>query len=222
MLFAVGKPVRSVYFPESGVASLLAASIDGVGVEVATVGREGMIGLPVFLGSTTSATQAVMQIPGEVWVIDVPSFRRHLRSSEALRNMLNLYTQALFTLVAQSSLCNRLHSIRERCNRWLLTTHDRVDSDSFPLTHEFLARMLGVRRASVSEVAARLQSERLITYRRGTVRIVNRRAMERASCECYRIVRGEFDRLLDGKPQDPFIRTIQRRARDGKILGPPR
>jgi hypothetical protein len=138
-----------------------------------------------------------------------------------LTALLHRYTQALFTQVAQASACNRLHQIRQRCARWLLQTHDRVGDDEFPLTQDFLAQMLGVRRASVSEVASAMQKAGLIEYRYGRVRIADRAALEQAACECYRIIVNEYDRLLEGRsvgsPLDGLVTS------DGKqtTVGPP-
>ncbi|WNG34939.1 Crp/Fnr family transcriptional regulator [Archangium violaceum] len=198
LLFEVDAPIEHVYFPENLVVSILAVMPDGSAVEVATAGREGMVGLPVFLGSESMSAQAFVQVPGHAWRMSAGALREHSQRSEKLRAVLERYTQALFTQVSQGSACNRLHSIEERCARWLLMTQDRVGASKFPLTQQFLSQMLGVRRAGVSEVASTLQSEGLIRYSRGHVTIVDRERLEAAACECYGIIRREFDRLLDG------------------------
>ena len=199
ILFEVDVPIQHVFFPEDAVISILGVMPDGSAVEVATAGREGMVGLPVFLGSTSAFAQAFAQVPGHAWRMSAGALREHSqRSGGALRALLERYTQALFTQVSQGSACNRLHSLEERCARWLLMTRDRVGADAFPLTQQFLSQMLGVRRAGVSEVASTLQDEGLIRYSRGTLRILDPKGLEASACECYGIIRREFDRLLDG------------------------
>jgi CRP-like cAMP-binding protein len=185
-----------VYFPLTTVNSILVSMEDGSQVEVATVGNEGMIGLPIFLGSDTMQTISIVQVPGETLRMPADTFKEAVRSLEPLRNVLQRYTQALFMLVAQSVACNRMHDIAQRCARWLLMTHDRVQTERFPVTQEFLSDMLGVRRASVSEVASTLQREGLIQYSRGIITVLDRSGLEARSCECYRIVRQEFERSL--------------------------
>lgn len=190
-----GGPIPYVYFPQTGVFFLITVLSDGAAVEFATVGCEGMVGLPLFLGRETMPSRALCQVEGQSQRLPAAAFRETVRRSEPLAALLRRYTQALMIQVAQSVACNRLHSIDERCARWLLMTHDRVGADQFALTQEFLAQMLGVRRPSVSTVASRLQRAGLIRYRRGRITVVDRKGLEAAACECYRIVRAEFDRL---------------------------
>lgn len=189
-------PIEYVYFPNHGVVSLLNLMEDGTAVEIATVGNEGMVGIPVFLGADTIPGKAFSQIPGTAMRMKADVFKEKVNQGNPLHNLLQRYTQALFNQVAQSVACNRLHSIEERCCRWLLMTRDRVESDEFPLTQEFLSLMLGVRRPSVSVVAAILQKAGLIRYSRGKITILDREGLEAATCECYRIVKDEFNRLL--------------------------
>jgi CRP-like cAMP-binding protein len=190
------RPITHVYFILSGVGSMLALAEDGGTIEVATVGNEGMVGLPAFLGAETAPFHTIMQVPGDALRLGVEAFRNHIRDDPEMTLVLHRYTQALISQIAQNSACNRLHSSEERCARWLLLTHDRTGTDQFPLTHEFLAQMLGVRRATVTEVAGALQAAGVIEYSRGIVRVVNRKGLEDTSCECYGIVKAEFDRLL--------------------------
>jgi len=199
VLFEPNRPIEHVYFVESGVASLVSLAADGSAVETATVGHEGMVGLPVFLNAVSMAGQAFVQIPGEGYRLAAPDLREEVRRGSELAEMLGRYTQALFTLLAQTSACNRKHPVVERCARWLLLSHDRVGADTFELTHLFLSQMLGVRRASVTEAAGALQRAGLIDYRRGRMTILDRPGLEAASCECYAIVRAEFARLLEGR-----------------------
>src|SRR5919109_1303255 len=195
-LYEVGRPIEHVYFPQSGVLSLVTVLENGRVVEVATVGKEGMVGLPVFLGARSIPGRAFSQIPGESLRVDSEVFRKQMRLHGALHDLLHRYAQALFNQITWSVACLREHSIEQRCARWLLMTRDRVGGNQFPITQEFLAMMLGVRRASVSEVASRLQRNGLINYVRGMMTIVNRRRLEKKSCECYRIVRDEYRRLV--------------------------
>jgi CRP-like cAMP-binding protein len=199
LAFDVDVPIQHVYFPESCVISVVAVTTDGSAVETATVGWEGMVGLPVFLGVESTPAQAFCQIPGEALRLDSGMLQREVARGGELRAILNRYTQAHFTQVAQASACNRVHTMRQRCARWLLQTHDRVGSDEFPLTQRFLSQMLGVRRATVTEAARSLQQVGLITYVHGRVTVRDRRGLERVSCECYAIIRREFERLLDGR-----------------------
>lgn len=193
-------PISHVYFIESGVASIVARMNDGEGVEVATVGNEGMIGLPAFLGAVATPEQAFMQVPGGALRMATDAFRREITPGCPLHALLQRYTQTLMIQMAQGVACNRLHAIEQRCSRWLLMTSDRVHDDTFLLTQEFLAQMLGVRRASVSEVAGGLQNDGLITYTRGVITILDRMGLEAHSCECYFIIRDEFERMLGASP----------------------
>jgi CRP-like cAMP-binding protein len=187
---------KHVYFPETGVASILTVLKDGTETEVASVGYEGVIGLPVFFGAKASSRKAVYQISGTAYRIDAATVEKETRAGGPLTKMMSLYSQALFTQLAQAATCNRLHTIEQRCCCWLLLTLDRVIGNEFDLTHEFLSEMLGARRAGVTVVAGKLQRKGLIRYRRGRVTIRNRKGLEKAACECYRTVKSEFDRLL--------------------------
>jgi CRP-like cAMP-binding protein len=196
VFFEPDKPIEFVHFPISCVASVLNLMEDGGIVEVGTIGNEGMVGLPVIWGGRAEPHQCVCQVPGESLRIPAAAFVAELSSNVGLRRNVNLYAQAYYTQVAQSTACNRRHPVEMRLARWLLMTHDRLDGDTLNLTQEFIADMLGVRRASVSVVAAVLQQAGMIRYRRGVVQILNREALEEASCECYGVVRAEFQRLL--------------------------
>jgi CRP-like cAMP-binding protein len=202
-IYREDEPIESVYFPLDGVLSLVSQLQDGRAIEVATIGNEGMAGLPVFLQATlTSAHMAFSQIPGQALRMPAARFSDFLASSRnaGLRVALNRYTQALMSMIARAVACNAVHSVQQRACRWLLTTHDRVGADEFVLTQEFLSQMLGVTRASVNEVARELQGAGAIDYTRGRVTILDRGQLESRSCECYEVVRREFDRLL-GPPK---------------------
>ena len=176
--------------------SLVTYLEDGPSVEIATVGREGMVGISLFLETATVAWRAFGQVPGKALRIRAETFREEVDRNGALVRLLKRYTQALLSQVAQSSACNCVHTIEQRCARWLLQTHDRVGSDHYPLTQEFLAQMLGMRRSSVSQAAGGLQKAGLIRYVRGRITVLDRAGLEAASCECYAIIRREFERLL--------------------------
>jgi CRP-like cAMP-binding protein len=189
--------IHSVYFPRTCVLSLLTPLSDEQPVEAATVGREGMAGTPVVLGVRVTNLQAITQVSGLAARLDAERFTGHLRQADgALFSLLLRYTQALHEQTAQSVACNRRHAIEERCARWLLMTQDRVGTDQFGLTQDFLAFMLGVRRASVTVAAGMLQQAGLIRYHRGRITIVDRSGLEAASCECYEVVRRKYEQLL--------------------------
>lgn len=197
VLFEVAQPIRRVWFPISGVMSLITVAAEGAAVEVATVGNEGMMGLPVFLSTGSFGNmRGVVKLPGESLAIEKQDFEDECRPAGPLHSAMEAYAHALFTQASQEAACNRLHSVLQRTGRWLLMTHDRVGTDRFRLTQEFLAGMLGVRRASVTEAAGALQRAGAIGYRRGDLTIVDRAALERAACECYAIVRAEYERVL--------------------------
>ncbi|MDP9475804.1 MAG: Crp/Fnr family transcriptional regulator [Actinomycetota bacterium] len=195
LLVGAGEPIGHVWFPVDSVCSVVATMEDGQVVEVGTIGNEGMVGLPVFLGRESVPLDTFCQVPGEAVRMRSEVLRTEVGPGDKLHGLLQRYTEATFVFAAQSSACNRLHSVGQRCARWLLHTHDRVGGDEFPLTQGFLAQMLGVRRASVSGVAGDFQRAGLISYSRGTIRVLDRIGLEGRSCECYRVIREEFDCL---------------------------
>ena len=198
VLLERGQPIDAVYFPQSAVVSILAVMDGRPGVEVATVGNEGMVGVPLFLGSRTAPVRELcqVQVSGVLLRMDAGTFRDEMEAGGALHGLMQRYAQAFFSQLSQQVACNSLHSIEERCSRWLLMTRDRVGSDEFPLTQEFLSQMLGVRRASVTLAVGLLQKAGFIRYRRRWMTVVDRDGLEASSCECYGVVRAEFDRLL--------------------------
>ncbi len=190
------KPFQHVYFIDTGVASVV-NQIGGGMIEVGTVGNEGMAGLSVFLDADTIPSRTFIQVAGTGRRMDAHTFAAGADERPVLRRMLHRYTQAFLTQVSQTAACNRAHELNQRCARWLLMTHDRMDGvDSFVLTHEFLSFMLGVRRAGVTVAAGMLQKAGLIRYSRGRITVLDRSGLEAASCECYGIVRSHFERLL--------------------------
>ena len=195
-LYRAHKPIGSVYFIETGVGSLVNTMANGEAAEVGTIGNEGVVGLPLVLGDDRTPTSVYVQVPGTGLRMTAALFNKELGRSASMRTVMLHYSHAFFNQVAQSAACNQFHSIQQRCCRWLLMTHDRMQSDQFLLTQEFLAMMLGVQRTGVTAAAGALQRAGLIRYRRGQVTILNRRALERRSCECYGVSKREFDRLL--------------------------
>jgi CRP-like cAMP-binding protein len=196
VLYEPRSPIDHAYVPARGVVSAIILMEDGGAIEVATVGNEGMVGLPVFLGGVTSFNQVIVQVAGEALRIKGKALEGEASQAGPLRRLLLSYQSAFLAQVLQGLACNGLHTIQQRCCRWLLMTQDRVGADVFPLTHEFLAIMLGVRRASVSEVLEPLQDEGLIRSQRGKITVRDREGLEAACCECYRTINDEFGRLL--------------------------
>ena len=195
-LYRANKPIEYVYFIETGVGSLVNTMRNGAAAEVGTIGNEGVVGLPVVLGDDRAPTSVYVQVPGAGWRMKASVFKKEQALSASMQAVMLRYTHAFFNQVAQSAACNHFHSLDQRCCRWLLMTHDRMQSDKFLLTQEFLAMMLGVQRTGVSAAAGALQKAGLIRYMRGNVTILDRRGLMRRSCECYGISKKEFDRLL--------------------------
>jgi CRP-like cAMP-binding protein len=189
-------PANSVYFPESAVASVLVGLRDGTMIEIGTVGSEGVVGLPVFLGAPSHRFQVIGQVSGDALRMDATRFRHEVDASERLHSILHTYTQAFLVQLAQTVACNRSHPVEARAARWLLTTSDRLGNGEFRLTQELLALMLGVHRPSVSLAAAALKSAGAIAYRRGNIRITDRDLLHSKSCECYEVVQAEFGALF--------------------------
>jgi CRP-like cAMP-binding protein len=199
-LYEPHEPIEYVYFPLDSVVSILAHLEEDNLIEVATVGNEGMVGLPLFLGANTTPGTALSQVPGKALRMPAKNFRRVIESSAPLAKILHRYSHALMVQIAQGNACNRVHSIEERCARWLLLCHDQTGGKVFLLTQEFLGRMLGVRRAGVNLVAASFQRAGFIKYSRGHVSVLNRLGLESASCRCYFIIRDEYERMLENQP----------------------
>jgi CRP-like cAMP-binding protein len=195
-LYGPGEPIAQVYFPLTGVASVIATMADGAMVEAGTIGREGVVGLPAFLDADAGPLATISQVPGAYARLPVGVFRAVAVPGTTLATLLQRFSQALYTLAAISGACNRLHPVAQRCARWLLLTQDRAGTATFALTHEFLGYMLGVRRPTVTLAVAVLQRAGLLTYHRGVVTIRDRPGLEAAACECYASIVGEYTRLL--------------------------
>src|SRR3954462_14907477 len=196
VLHAPGEPIEAIYFPETGWASMLAYLENGDAAEVGLVGYEGMVGLPVLLGADHDDIEAMVQCPGTALRIDAQAFREELERIPAFRTLLLRYALVHHGQVARTAACNGRHHTDQRLARWMLMAHDRSEADEFPMTHEFLSMMLGVRRAGITVAAGTLQKAGLIRYERGRMQVTDRPGLEAASCECYGIARRASDRLL--------------------------
>ena len=191
MLLEAGEEFDHVYFPHSGMLSLLVVLREGKSIEVATVGREGVVGAMAGLGLYKSSVRVVVQLPMATTVIAAAQFRKAVDNSEVVRDLCIRYNEVLLLQARLTAACNAVHPVEARFCRWLLQSADRAESDTVPLTQEFLAEMLGVRRTSVTDVASHIQKLGPITYSRGVIRILNRKALESLSCECYQALQGQ-------------------------------
>jgi CRP-like cAMP-binding protein len=196
ILHAPGEPITAVHFPETGWVSMLATLESGDSAEVGLVGREGMVGLPLLLGTDRSPFEAMVQAEATALRLSADAFQTALEHSIALRTLLLRYTLAFTAQVSQTAACNGRHQIEQRLARWMLMAHDRSEGDSFPMTHEFLSMMLGVRRAGVTVAAGALQRAGLIRYERGRMTVTDRDGLEAGACDCYDQVRREYERLF--------------------------
>jgi CRP-like cAMP-binding protein len=201
IIHRVDEPMRFVYFVESGLCSLMTITRDGQGVEATSIGREGLVGLAVGLGGPSMPVETIVQVSGSALRMSADAFRRERLRDPALRDLIDRYAHMLLVHLLQSAACNRLHNLQERCCRWLLGAHDRLNRSSFPLTQELLATALGVRRPSLSLALRTLQRADLISYRRGQITILNRQGLEEASCECYAVVRRHLEKVLMPTPR---------------------
>ncbi len=190
------KPIEDVYFPLNCVLSVVSLMNDGSQIEIGTIGREGMSAFPLLMGASATANNAYCQVPGNAVRIEANVFRELEATNGGFRQLLDRYLQGYVNMLGQLAACNRLHSIYERCARWLLMSHDRVDYDEIPLTHEYLAMMLGTGRSGVTIAAATLQQAGFIRYAHGKITILDRHGLEGVACECYEVAREQFRGLL--------------------------
>jgi CRP-like cAMP-binding protein len=202
MLYRADQPIEFVYFIETGVGSLVNTMKDGSAAEVGTIGNEGIVGLPIVLGDKQAPTSVYIQVAGNGIKMKASLFQKEMERNTFMRTSMLHYAQAFFNQVSQSAACNTFHPLEQRCCRWLLMTSDRMQSDDFPLTQEFLAMMLGVRRAGVTVAANALKRAGLIEYTRGQIKILDHDGLKRRSCECYGVTKRDFDRLF-GAPRKP-------------------
>jgi CRP-like cAMP-binding protein len=194
-LYEANAPIEFVHFIETGVASLVNTMMNGDAAEVGTIGNEGFVGVPILFGDKEAPTSVYMQVRGDGLKMKANIFRAELHRSIFMQRAMLHYAHAFFNQIAQSAACNTLHLLEQRCCRWLLMTQDRMQSSDFPLTQEFFAMMLGVRRAGITDAANTLKRAGLIDYRRGCVSILDRAGMEKRTCECYAVTKREFDGL---------------------------
>jgi CRP-like cAMP-binding protein len=190
------EPIPFVYFPVNSLLSLVTVMEDGSTVEAGAIGREGMAGLPILLDAGTTPSQTLAQIPGKAVRVKAEIIKKAFDAGGALRHILHRYIHTTIVVGSQTAACNRLHHIEARLCRWLLMSSDGVGSEELSLTQEFLSTMLGVRRAGVSEAASQLMDKGLIRYQRGRIQIVDKKSLETAACECYGVVKAEYDRLF--------------------------
>jgi CRP-like cAMP-binding protein len=194
-VYELNQPITHVYFPLNGILSILSVAGDAM-IEVGEVGSEGMVGIPVFLGSATSPTLCFCQVPGYAARMEVEAFREEVSIRPDFNRLMQSYTLALFNQVSQLAACNRHHDMKQRLARWLLMTHDRAGTDQISLTQEFMAQMLGVRRATATAAAQSLQEAGLIRYRRGLLTILDRPGLAATACDCYRLMVDDFEKLI--------------------------
>lgn len=192
VLHESGDPIEHVYFPDDGLISLLVVMDDETVREIGIVGSEGMLGIAVASGVDTTATRALIQLPGSAMRMKAAALRDELKRGGALPNVLRRYAHALFTQVSQSAACVSSHAVDKRLSRWLMMTHDHAPGDEFEMKHEFMATMLGVTRSVVTRAAGRLQNEKMIRYTRGRVTVLDRGGLEAAACECYAVIKAEY------------------------------
>jgi CRP-like cAMP-binding protein len=195
-LYEPGSQMRHVYFPTTSIVSLLYVMEDGASAEIAIVGNEGVVGVSLFMGGETTTSRAVVQSAGHGYRLKGPLLKHEFFHAGPMQVLLLRYTQALLTQMAQTAVCNRHHSLDQQLCRWLLLSLDRLRSQDLVMTQELIANMLGVRREGVTEAAGNLQRAGLIHYSRGKITVVDRPALEARVCECYQVVKKEFDRLL--------------------------
>ena len=196
VMYESGRPLSHVYFPTTSIVSLLYVMEDGASAEIAVVGNEGVVGISLFMGGETTPSRAVVQSAGQGWRLRSRAVKIEFDRPGPVMHLLLRYTQALITQMAQTAVCNRHHSLDQQLCRWLLLSLDRLHGNELVMTQELIANMLGVRREGVTEAALKLQRRGLIRYARGRITVLDRPGLEASSCECYAVVKKEYDRLL--------------------------
>jgi CRP-like cAMP-binding protein len=211
VLYESGSQLGHVYFPATCIVSLLYVMEDGASAEIAVVGNEGLVGVALFMGGETTPSRAVVQSAGFAYRLAGAQMKQEFNRSGSMQHLMLRYTQALLTQMAQTAVCNRHHSVDQQLCRWLLLSLDRLPSNELAMTQELIANMLGVRREGVTEAAGNLQNAGLIRYSRGRITVLDRDKLEQRVCECYAVVRKEFDRLLPYLP--PRAERVRSTAR---------
>ncbi|MDR3381550.1 Crp/Fnr family transcriptional regulator [Cupriavidus basilensis] len=200
VVYESGDQLGYVYFPTTAIVSLLYVMEDGASAEIAIVGNEGIVGIALFMGGETTPSRAIVQSAGHGYRLSAKVLKQEFTRGGPIQHLLLRYTQALITQMAQTAVCNRHHSIEQQLCRWLLLSIDRLPSNELTMTQELISNMLGVRRSGVTEAALKLQSAGLIRYSHGHIAVLDRPALEKHACECYAVVKREFDRLLPARP----------------------
>ncbi len=196
VIYEAGDKLEYAYFPTTAIISLLYIMEDGGTAEIGIVGNDGVLGVSLFLGGDSTSSRAVLQSAGKMCRIRAKDLRTEFKRGERFQELLLRYTQALMTQISQTAVCNRLHAVEQQLCRWLLLSHDRLDSDKLVMTHDLISNMLGVRREGVTLAAKKLAARNLIKNTRGTIEVLDRQGLEDAACECYAIVNAEYNRLL--------------------------
>jgi CRP-like cAMP-binding protein len=210
VLYESGGQLKHVYFPTNSIVSLLYVMLDGSSAEIAVVGNEGVLGISLFMGGETTPSRAVVQSEGFAYRLQSQLLKQEFHRAGPMMHLLLRYTQALITQMSQTAVCNRHHSVHQQLCRWLLMSLDRLASDQLTMTQELIANMLGVRREGVTEAAGKLRDAGIIQYSRGRIKVLDRRALEEDVCECYAVVKKEFDRLLvDMQPGNALPSILQ-------------
>jgi CRP-like cAMP-binding protein len=204
-VYESGAKQRYVYFPTNSIVSLLYVLADGASAEIAVTGCEGLVGIALFMGGETTPSRAVVQSAGQGYRLRADVLKEAFEKGGELQHLLLRYTQALITQMTQTAVCNRHHAVDQQLCRWLLLSLDRLPSSELVMTQELIANMLGVRREGVTEAAGKLQADGLIDYSRGRIRVLDRRKLEARVCECYSVVKREYDRLLPASAQAPQL-----------------
>ena len=200
VLYESGGQLKHVYFPTNSIVSLLYVMEDGASAEIAVVGNEGVLGISLFMGGETTPSRAVVQSEGVGYRLSAQHLKREFNRAGPMMHLLLRYTQALITQMSQTAVCNRHHSVDQQLCRWLLLSLDRLSSDELTMTQELIANMLGVRREGVTEAAGKLRDAGIIQYSRGHIKVLDRVKLEEHVCECYAVVKKEFERLLSDSP----------------------
>jgi len=213
VIYEPGMELKHVYFPLPGcIISMLCVMADGASAEIAVAGREGMVGIALFMGGDSATSRAVVQSGGQAYQLNGATLKQEFERYTELQHLLLRYTQALIAQTSQTAVCNRHHSVDQQLCRWLLLSLDRLSNNELNMTQELIANMLGVRREGVTEAAGKLQDLGLIHYRRGHIKVVDRAGIEARVCECYAVVEKEYDRLLPGKIKPAQLKIVREPA----------
>jgi CRP-like cAMP-binding protein len=196
VLYESGEKMDHAYFPTTAIISLLYIMENGATAEIGVVGNDGIVGVALFMGGETTTSRAIVQSGGSAVKMKIKDLKAEFARGGQFQELLLLYSQALMTQISQTAVCNRLHGIEQQLCRWLLLSHDRLESDKLVMTHDLISNMLGVRREGITLAAQKLAAKNLITNKRGTMTVIDRRGLETAVCECYQVVNNEYNRLL--------------------------